>query len=305
MKILRTLLVIYAISGIWFPASAGTVTRTVPLTGNVTRIYLNGSNQLHLTQGDEEYVRLTAPEEILPRINARVKGKALSLGNEKIWKPGLWGSMSKQDDTSVRFDVQLRQIDAIRIRGSGNAVTGEIVGDRLKIIMYGSGKIDMQSIKVRDLRLEISGSCDFHGETITAQDSKVKVVGSGNIQVKHMKTNELEINIGGSADITLGNLIAEKIETEINGSGDLDLEGRIDSQYLVINGSGDYKAQKLVSENADIEIRGGGDVEISVLKELTAEISRGADLVYHGGPELNIDISGKGKFRKAGEITRD
>lgn len=305
MTILRALLVIVAINIMSLPARAETVTRTVQLTATVTRIYLNGSNELHLTQGDDEYVKLTAPEEMVSRVEARVKGKSLYLGNEKSWKSVSWGSRSSQDNTSVRFDVQLRQIDAIRIRGSGNAEIGDIVGDRLKLIMFGNGKADTQSIKVRDLRFEITGNCYFHGGSITAQDSKIKVVGSGKIHINDLEANELEINIGGSADITLGNLITEKLETEINGKANIDLTGRAGSQYLEINGSGDYQAQKLASENADIEIRGNGKVEINVLKELTAEISMGADLVYHGAPELNIDISGKGKYRKAGEIPGD
>lgn len=305
VKTLRTLLVLFALSGIGLPVRAGMVTRTVQLPVNVTRIYLNGPNELHLTQGDAQFVKLTAPQEMVSRVKARVKGRSLYLGREINRGGNNWEIAPSGEGDSVRFDVQLARIDAIRILGSGNAVTGAIVGERLKIIMYGNGKADTQSIKARSLRLELSGKCDFRGGSITAEDGNIQVAGLGKIDIKHMEMNDLDIHIGGKADIALGNLAAAKLDTEINGAANLDLSGRVGSQYLEVNGSGDFHASKLISSDADIDIRGAGDIELSVQKLLTAEITRGANLVYYGGPELKTDISGRGKFHKAGDIPQD
>lgn len=302
MTIFRAILVISGMTGMLLAAHGETITRTVKLPDNVTRIYLNGSNELHLTQGDEEFVKLTAPEEMISRVEARVKGRALYLGKENNWGGSFWESGSSRNESSVRFDVQLVTIDAIRIRGSGNAYTGDLDADRLKIIMAGSGKAVTHSIKARDLRLEMSGSCDFQSDRINTVDVDMIINGSGRIDIAHFESDEMKIVISGSGDVKLKELTAAKIETQINGSGDLDLAGVVGSQELEVNGSGNYQASNLISDYADVEIRGSGDVTVSVQKLLIAEISRGADLVFYGGRELESDISGQGSSRHAGNI---
>ena len=302
MKIVRICLVIFGLTGLLSAAYGETVTRTVVLPDDISRVYLNGSNELHLTQGDEEFVKLTAPEEKVSVVEARVKGRALYLGKEKNWNNNDWGFGPSGEDASVRFDVQLKRIDAIRILGSGNAYTGDLVGDHLKIIMYGSGKAVTQSIKARDLKLEISGSCDVQGDRIDTEKSDIKINGSGRINIAQLNTNELEIGISGSGNIKLEKLTAAELETVINGSGNLDLSGRARSQELKINGSGDYRATDLISDTAYVDVRGLGDVTVSVLNNLTAELMRGADLAYYGGPGLEADISGHGSYRHAGDI---
>jgi len=153
--------------------------------------------------------------------------------------------------------------------------------------------------------VELSGNCVFQSGSINSQNSNIEVTASGKVNITGLETGELEVDITGTGDIKLENLIASEIDTEINGSGDLELAGAVGNQELEINGSGDYKASRLISEKAYIEIRGSGDVEISVQKQLTAEIMRGADLVYYGVPELDVDISGRGKSRNAGNIPAD
>jgi hypothetical protein len=302
MTLLRAGLVIIGMTGILLAAHGQTVTRSVPLTGSVTRVYLNGTHELHLTQGEEQYVKLTAPEAMLSRVEARVKGKSLYLGRDQNWGGSSWGSRSSKADRSVRFDVQLAHIDAIRVRGSGRAYAGNLDADRLKIIMYGSGTVVTRTITARDVSLEMSGSCDFSGDRINSEEMEMEINGSGKIHINDLESDEIKIVVSGSGAIKLEKLTAAEFDTVINGSGDLELAGRVGSQGLEINGSGDYQASKLISNDADVEIRGSGNVTISVQKQLTAEISRGAELVYYGGQELEADISGRGRSRNAGNI---
>ena len=303
MTILQTWLVIIMLSGFWFPVCAGTVTRTVQLPDDVTRIYLNGANELHLTQGDTQFVRLTAPEDLVSQVKARIKGKSLYLGREKNWNSGSFGITSSTADASVRFDVQLKHIDAIRILGSGKAYTGDLVGDRMRIIMFGSGKTVTKSIMARDLRVECSGSCDFQSDRIVAGEIGFRIGGSGRIDIVRLDTDALDIDIAGSGNIKLEKLITAKLDTKISGSANLELAGRVRSQDLEINGSADYKSSRLISDNAYVDIRGAGDVTVSVQEQLTAELTKGADLVFYGGPALEADISGQGKSRNAGKIS--
>ncbi|MBF8269425.1 MAG: DUF2807 protein [Gammaproteobacteria bacterium] len=298
MKVLHNFCLIASLTLVAAAGRAETVTKSVPLTPDIVRVYLNGSHELYLTQGEEEYVKLTTTADLLPRVEARVKGKGLYLGKEGEWRNNDW--QSSDPDMKVRFDVQLRHIDSVRLRGSGNANISNLVAGRLKIIQAGSGKITAGTIKADAITVEMAGSGDFQSDSIEATDLEVQINGSGKVDVTRVQAGNVEIAIAGSGDVKLADLTAGQLATEISGSADIDISGRVTKQELEINGSGDYRAADLVSEFADIEIRGSGDVEINVRQNLTAETMRGSELIYYSAPDLAIDISGQGKHRNAG-----
>ena len=285
-----------ALTGITLAASAETVSRSVPLTTEVTRVYLTSSAELHLTQGDDEYIRLTAPEELLSQIKPRVKGRSLYLGRQNK-SAGIGLDVA---NAPIRFDVQLKRIDAIRIWGSANVWLGDLQSDRLKLVLAGNSNVKAKSLKAWEMKLALAGSCDFESGRIETNEAKLKISGSGKINVAELQTSRMDISIAGSSDVTLGSVNAARLDTEIAGSANLNLKGKVDQQELSVAGSSDYKAGDLASNVAYIEVMGSGDVDVNVQKKLTAELSRGADLVYRGSPGLNTDISGDGKYRNAG-----
>ena len=304
MKVLRHIMVIAVLTGFCPGAIAETVSRNVPLTTEITRIYLNGSNELHLSQGEEEFVKLTAPEELLPRIEARVKGKGLYLGREEgPWNDRSWTGFDLV--TPVRFDVQLKTIDAIRVWGSGNATISELESDHLRIIIFGSGNVVSHGIRANKVNVEIGGSGEFEGDYIESSKVDLEINGSAKVELARSVTRSVNIEINGAADMKLSDLTSEELDVEINGTADLDLKGNVSSQELEVNGSGGYTAPDLLCDNAYIEIRGQGDVEVNVQRQLRAELNRGAELVYYGNPELDLDISGYGKYRNAGNNRRN
>lgn len=280
---------------------AETVTKSVPLSVNITRIYLNGDSELNLSQGDDEYVRLTTEADRIPGIEARVKGKALYLGREVNWQ----NDTPQHNTTPPRFDVQLKQIDAVRVIGSGHAHISDLVTGRLRIIIAGSGEAKAGLLRSPDFSLEMAGSGEFEGTSVEAPVVAVKLSGSGKAKISRLKTDRIKINIAGSGDVSLSDVTAGVIDSEIAGSADIDLRGQTGRQELVVSGSGDYKAEGLSSDVAYVEIRGSGSARLNVRQQLTAELTRGADLVYQGGPDLAVDISGKGKYRRTDTITGD
>lgn len=274
-------------------AHAEMVTRTTPLTTEITRIYLSGSGELHVTQGEDEYIKLTAPAKLMPRVEARVKGGSLYLGMHAKRSQGL-----QQRGHPVRFDVQLKQIDAIRLWGSASAWLGNLQADHLKVVAAGTNKVIAQSLKAWEMDLWLAGNCEFRGERIETGDMGMKVSGSGRIGIADLLSPSVEISIAGSSEVTLNSLSTAKLKTEIAGSAKLNLKGKVDEQELDVAGSGDYQAPGLISNAANIDVMGSGDVNVNVRHKLTAELSRGADLVYHGRPGLDVEVNGQGRYRK-------
>ena len=279
------------------------VARQVALDGDITRIYLTGAAELHVNQGEEQYVRLTTSQAQVDKILARVRGRSLYLGWDIAEQGEYWGEDHRGEP--VRYDVQLAQLDALRVRGSGHAFLGNLVARRLKLIMLGSGNIDAESIHAEDLRIEIAGSGEVDAKQIVVEEMGIEVAGNTSINIETLTAAELEIDIAGNADIDIPNLQTEELETEISGNAHIDLAGRAGTQDLEINGAGDYNTPDLVSDYVYLEIRGNGDVVVAVEKDLTAELARGAELEYYAGPDLKVDISGRGDARQVGNIRKN
>lgn len=257
---------------------AETVTRTIELDG-VNTVKVHGNYNVVVTLGDEEYVRLTADENDLEEIEARIKGKILNLGKENnSW--GWWGNETSNPDAS--FEVQVRELVEVSNLGSGivelvsvdtdedfklsNYGSGElnakdIAGNEVTVRNYGSGTLSALSVSGEEVSFQVYGSGDSKIDSITAKDTGIKLYGSGRATVNKGKTETLEANTYGSGDISAKDLIANK---------------------------------------ADISIYGSGEIAIYVVEELEASIYGSGDVSYYG-PVTEIDESshGSGDVRKA------
>ena len=197
MKITVKISIIISLAWLSLAATADTVSRNVPLTMDVSRVYFTGSGELHLTQGEDEFIKLTAAEDVLDKVEARIKGRSLYLGKKKNSR----GVDVDVMNDPIRFDVQLRQIDAVRIWGSANAWIGDLQSDHLKVVLAGSNKVVAKSIKAWEMNLRLAGSCEFKGDRIETGELGMKVSGSGKIGISALDTPRVDLSIAGSSDV--------------------------------------------------------------------------------------------------------
>ncbi len=292
-------LTLFLLTFLTLPVAAEEVTRRVDLDG-VSRIRMDGSNNLHFTQGDDEHVSITTEKEMLERVDARVEGNMLHLSRKRQqkgwgWFNNDWGN----NQTPVYFEVELKDLSQFRINGAGKVVMDELETPKLTLNAAGSSDFELATLKAGELRLRMAGSSRLEAKAITAKEIEVQIFGSGKLEIPEVIADGVELAIAGSGDIEVDRLETKDLEISINGSGDVTLAGSVDSQRLAVNGSGKYRAYGLASRAADIEVNGSGSVEVNVREQLTTELSRGSVVTYQGGPDLNIDASGGGRVRRA------
>jgi hypothetical protein len=282
--LLLLLMAVYSVA-----SAAEVITSTVPLQG-VSRIQINGSNDLYFTQGDTEFVKITAERAMLDQVEARVKGSMLYLSSKRNNRG--WFSA----DSHVRFDVQLQDLGDLRMNGSGNAWLGDLNVANLMLTLNGSGDLQLQSVTTSGFRMKLTGSGNIDAGNIDAEQVQLRIFGSGEMEVPGITAETVNINIAGSGDIDVDRMQAEALEISISGSGDIALAGTVEQQRIEIYGSGNYRARDLYSNHAEIEVGGSGNVVVNVDKYLSTYLSRGASVNYHGGPDLVIDAGGRGRI---------
>ena len=243
-------LMLFLLTFLTLPVAAEEVTRRVDLDG-VIRIRMDGANNLHFIQGEDEHVSITTEKEMLERVDARVEGNQLHLSRKRQgkgwgWFNNDWGN----NQHPVHFEVELKDLSQLRINGAGKVVMGELEVTKLTLNAAGSSEFDLARIKAGEFRLRMAGSSKLEAVAIASKDIQVQIFGSGKLEIPDVIAEEVDFTIAGSGDIEVDTLEAKELEISINGSGDVTLAGSVDSQRLAVNGSGKYRAFGLASRTA-------------------------------------------------------
>ena len=191
---------------------------------NFKHITFNGSGNLYITQSDHELVEIEAESNILPLIKTEVIEGNLQIsfnnGNFKATLP-------------INIHVKVKNIQSIRLSGSGTITGQNLKSDRLKVSVSGSGSVDIGITSdklisvlsgsgnflvkgsVNSQEVWISGTGIYNGLELVSKESIVKISGSGQVFVN--VANSLDAHISGAGVITYkGN---PEVQQSISGSG--------------------------------------------------------------------------------------
>lgn len=231
-----------------------------------SQVQLMGSNELEITQGDTNSLKIRGKEDDLDPAPFVVDGDTLRLG---ITSDG-------KGVRNMKFKLTVKDLKELLLQGSGEVFVKPLVVGDLLVSVEGSGVVRMFDLEAAALEL--------------------RVIGSGTLQAVNVVAQTARLNMKGSGDLQLGSLVAGSVKAHLAGSGDVlvENEGRTDKIEVGVMGSGDIDMAKLSAQQAKVTIMGSGDVELSVVQSLDAEILGSGDLLYHGDPKVSRSIMGSG-----------
>ena len=118
-------------------------------------------------------------------------------------------------DDSLQITLPGTKMEKFRIAGSGKLELESLDQRDLRVSIAGSGSIKASG-KVEELRISIAGSGDADLGRVAANDVTVRIAGSGNADIA--PRGEAQIHIAGSGDVNM-HTNPRKVETHIAGSG--------------------------------------------------------------------------------------
>ncbi len=178
-----------------------------PVSG-FSAVELAGVGTVVVEPGATESVSVEADDNILPMLTSDVAGGTLVLGTE----PG--SSVSPR--TPIRYRVTVTDLSGLLVSGSGDITSAGAAGPALSVAISGSGTITAAGTTDR-LSVDITGSGDFAGGSLTARDVDVTVSGSGTALVHASAT--LHASISGSGDVRY--LGEPAVTKDVSGSGEV------------------------------------------------------------------------------------
>jgi len=192
-----------------------------------SRVRVEGPLDVRLVPAATEGLRVHADDNLEPLILTQVDGDTLVVG----LKPG--ASFSTRMD--LRVEVDFKQLQALQIKGSGDAQIDRLKGERLDVELSGSGDLAIGLLEVREFSARISGSGDV-ALAGSAERQDYQLSGSGDVSAASLSGSKVRARLSGSGDLRIG--VTQELDAELSGSGDLSYSGRPKVTSRV-SGSGD------------------------------------------------------------------
>ena len=226
-------------------------TGTVRTFESFDGIALLGSGDVQIIHGKKNEVIIHAPNDLIPYLITEVEDGTLKIGKRKKgWKK------FKFFHEEINYKVTVKDIDHLKISGSGDIVADELDGKHCTVVISGSGEIDVEKINA----------------------------------------GKLDVVLSGSGDVEVQSIRAKNVEASISGSGDIELEGKTDELEVSIAGSGEFSSSELKSNVATVNIYGSGDASFGCSDKLEAHLTGSGDVVCYGNPTVRSHSTGSGSI---------
>lgn len=189
-------------------------------------VVTGGSEDLFVTQGSTQKVRIEGDEDAIKDINTYVRNGVLYIEHKSRWN---------RSYAQTRVYVTMKGINGLKLAGSGNII-GEtpIATDELELSISGSGNIKLD-VTASEIQSGISGSGNIKlsGKTV---DNNLKISGSGDVNALDLKAENCAVHISGAGDAKV--YVSKKLDVKVSGSGSIRYAGDPDKVNTSVSGSG-------------------------------------------------------------------
>ena len=272
----------------------------------------NGNISKLLKYSDFESLHNQTPYNVIYKVDADSAGFIKLVGKKEIldlilidfnensiyFKNEIKSRISTSKTQKIDIYAYSSSISMLNVKGSGNIyVVNEIKNSNTELNIFGSGNIKAPYVVTENLRVLVKGS--GHIDVCGSSDfCEYSILGSGNIRSAEMDVKEMKNVIKGSGDIRFEKMKCESLNCNISGSGNLILNGVANNAEFNLNGSGDIKALKFETQTINAQIKGSGSILCNVEKHLDVVIIGTGNINYIGDPNVKMKLLSSGKLKK-------
>lgn len=155
--------------------------------------------EVYIKQGEAESLIIEAGADVMPRIEARVRGRILVLRLRGSWLEKL-GDLIANDLTRPKmvFRLEVRELRSLDVYGASYVHVPSLDAESLTIHWRGAGNCEIDSLNAQTLEVEQSGagSMEFAGQV---ERQRVKLSGVGRLDSSSLRAEEAEVQVTGSS----------------------------------------------------------------------------------------------------------
>lgn len=198
-------------------------------------IEINYPVELTVQQGNANSLTVTAENNLVPQLAARVSGSTLYIENSQ---PDWTRRVTPTQPVILHLTVKdLQQVD---FPSAGTLMVGKLQTDHLKLSIGGAGTVTLSNLTTHNLsvnlsgagnitasgsadnlNLDISGFGGFHGAELASQAAAITISGAGNATV--WAKSSLNVEISGTGSVNYFG--SPHVSREISGLGSVNRLG--------------------------------------------------------------------------------
>lgn len=158
------------------------------------RVSFEGFGTLIITQGSEESLTIEAEDNILPRIETRVRGGTLEIGFDTT----RWQDIVRPTK-SITYTLTVITLDGIALSGAGSIEAKGIDAERFDVELSGAGSIEISGYAGTQ-EINVSGAGSYDSRELQSERIDVNISGAGSAIV--WATESLGVNISGVGNVS-------------------------------------------------------------------------------------------------------
>lgn len=192
-----------------------------------------GALDIYYTQSPEQSVVLTCDENLVEFyiiesqngvLSVRVRpGVSITPATKSyltVTSPVVqYISVAGSGDCVIENDLEVAGDFEYKVTGSGDLnALGCISCEKFSAAVYGSGDIDVNSVRAELAKFSLYGSGNIESKAVTADNINVSISGSGGCDLNCEDAGDVEIRITGSGSVRLFGT-ARSVNSKVTGSG--------------------------------------------------------------------------------------
>ena len=158
------------------------------------RVSFEGIGTLIVTPGSEESLSIEAEDNIMPRIETKVRAGTLEIG----FDTSRWQDIVRPTK-NITYTLTVVTLEGINLSGAGSIKAQDIEADRFDIGLSGAGSIEISG-SAESMEISVSGAGSFDGGEFMTERADVNISGAGNATI--WATESLDVNISGVGNVS-------------------------------------------------------------------------------------------------------
>lgn len=189
-----------------------------------------GSMDVFVMLDSVDEVIVEAEENLIDYISTKVKGNSLYIEVKN--------NRCLNENRDITVYVKTRNLNSIKLSGSGNIYCDSVSCNALEVDLTGSGNIEFTSYAPY-VDASITGSGDIIVNGV-AEETDFDITGSGRIQSFNLEQEDCFARISGSGNMYVN--VTGLLDVSITGSGDVYYIGSPSNVNLSVTGSGNVSS---------------------------------------------------------------
>lgn len=182
--------------------------------GAFTEIALAGPHDVVVTVGQAPSVRAEGDESELERLDIRIDGDRLNIGNKPQRMVGT--------RRAVTVYVTVPSLSRAAIAGSGDMRIDRVEGESFRGAIGGSGDLEIGALRAEQVHFAIAGSGDISARG-QAGAVEAEIAGSGDIEARELQARTAKVSVIGSGGVAI--TASESADVAVMGSGNVTVDG--------------------------------------------------------------------------------